>query len=65
MSESKLTKSLIELCNEQFENPFIQRYAGASYECHYCGAIRKRDDSVNHSDMCPVVRYYQILKENQ
>jgi len=60
MEEEKLER-LIELCDRYFVNPMVQPYAGANRECMFCGAIKSRTGSVDHSySDCPVVKYAEI-----
>lgn len=60
-----VARDLLKLCNENFIEPYFQPYAGANFECLYCGAIKQRDGSVDHSVAdCPVMKFRDIIEKN-
>ena len=56
--EQNMILDLLELCKEQFENPMIQPYSGANYECLFC----MQTDVKKHLNSCPVMKYKDILE---
>jgi len=62
----EVIKDLLDICNEWFVNPFIQPYAGANYECRYCGATRGKDGAAHHSASdCPVQKYLDVVEKHK
>ena len=61
----EIIKDLLNLCNNNFINPMFQPYAGANYSCLLCGAIEKRNGSVDHSSDCPVLKYKKIVMKHK
>ncbi len=63
---SDVIGDLLELCNEQFVNPFVQAYAGANSECAFCGALQNDKGGADHSAAdCPVVKYQEISRKHK
>lgn len=62
----EIIKDLLDLCNDNFINPFVQRYAGANAECMFCGTERDKDGKHHHSAAdCPVVKYNDIVDKHR
>lgn len=62
----EIVKDLLDLCNEQFVNPFIQNYAGSNYECMYCGATQNREGGAHHSAAdCPAMKYQDLAEKHK
>lgn len=58
-------RDLVNLCDEYFVNPIVKPYAGANYECMFCGATEQRDGSIDHSVAdCPVMKYQAIHEKH-
>ena len=49
---------LIAFCNSIFKENFVQRYAGANYECFFCGCTPIQA----HSCDCKSIEYMAIMK---
>lgn len=63
--EDKLN-AIEKLCDERFISCDIKPYAGANSECLYCGAIRQRDGTIDHSASdCPVIKYQEIKEKHR
>ena len=61
----KAINDLLSLCNEHFVDPFVQPYAGANFECMFCGATRQRDGTADHSAAdCPVIKLQGVCLVN-
>lgn len=57
---------LTDLCDQYFSHKGArhQPYAGANYECTYCGAGYNREGQAHHSAAdCPVVKYAAIAEQ--
>jgi len=50
---------LRELCESMFTYHEVQKYAGANYECFYCGTMR----GSGHATECAVVKYNKIKEK--
>jgi len=61
----EIIKDLLDLCNDNFINPFAQQYAGANHECMYCGAMRDNKNGAHHSTNCPVIKYMEIAQKHK
>lgn len=61
----EIIKDLLDMCNEQFIDPFVRPYAGANAECMFCGAFERRARGVNHSGDCPVIKYQNLVEKHK
>ena len=61
----EIIRDLLDLCNDEFINPFIQPYAGSNHECMYCGAMRGSKDEAHHSTDCPVTKYTELIQKHK
>jgi len=62
----ELVKDLLDICNENFINPFFKPFAGARLECLYCGAPVDSNGSAHHSAAdCPVTKYLDIVEKHK
>jgi len=63
----ELIKDLLDICNENFVNPFFQPFAGARFECLYCGAVRDGSGVAAHHSAadCPVSKYLDIVEKHK
>ena len=59
-----IIQDILDICNEQFLDPFEQQFAGANAECMYCGATQKKDGSADHYN-CPVIKYQKIAEKHK
>jgi len=59
-----IINDLLDLCNDSFMDPMIQKYAGATPECLFYGQLELRNKPVAHSEKCPVVRYQAIMNNH-
>ena len=49
-------EELLKFCDEHFLDNFFQPYAGANYECLFCGNY----PSKGHEKDCATVRYIEL-----
>lgn len=62
----EIVGDLLEICNAHFINPFIQPYAGANFECKYCGSLENtRGRREDHSPDCPVTVYREVAEKHK
>ena len=60
-----IVDDLLDLCNDNFMNPFFQPYPGANTECLYCGATEDNKGRSHHYSACPVVRYKNLAEKHK
>jgi len=61
-----IVKDLLDICNDQFVNPFVKPYAGANSECMFCGAMELENGYADHSVAdCPVMKYQDFFEKHK
>lgn len=58
----EIIKDLLDLCNDNFINPFVQLYAGGGAQCMFCGATNSSHHLVKD---CPVIKYQDIVNKHK
>lgn len=59
-------RKMYTLCKSVFDNPMVQMYAGANYECLFCGGHylydKQGDGVVKHKSGCPCLDWIEIKR---